>query len=91
MKRPNDVKMYKLYSRLSLDVFFEFWQSLSCPGDLKNSELFQYGEETMYAWMDGRLSEDITAEQRKIEEAELIIFQVRDHFISPASPVYVLT
>lgn len=32
----------------------------------------------MYAWMDGRLSEDIVAEQRKVEEAELIIFQVRD-------------
>ncbi|KAF0022315.1 hypothetical protein F2P81_025421 [Scophthalmus maximus] len=44
-------------------------------GDLKNSELFQYGEETMYAWMDGRLSDDIIAEQRKVEEAELIIFQ----------------
>ncbi|XP_061831128.1 NAD(P)H dehydrogenase [quinone] 1 [Nerophis lumbriciformis] len=44
-------------------------------GDLKNPELFQYGEETMHAWMEGRLSEDIMAEQRKVEEAELIIFQ----------------
>lgn len=44
-------------------------------GDLKNSELFQYGDETMHAWMEGRLSEDIVAEQRKVEEAELIIFQ----------------
>ncbi|XP_071346119.1 NAD(P)H dehydrogenase [quinone] 1 [Trachinotus anak] len=44
-------------------------------GDLKNSELFRYGEETMQAWMDGRLSDDIVAEQRKVEEAELIIFQ----------------
>ncbi|XP_028257725.1 NAD(P)H dehydrogenase [quinone] 1 isoform X2 [Parambassis ranga] len=44
-------------------------------GDLKNSELFQYGEETMHAWMEGRLSDDIVAEQRKVEEAELIIFQ----------------
>ncbi|KAM9408333.1 NAD(P)H dehydrogenase [quinone] 1 [Pholidichthys leucotaenia] len=44
-------------------------------GDLKNSELFQYGEETMHAWSEGRLSDDITAEQRKVEEAELIIFQ----------------
>lgn len=30
----------------------------------------------MHAWMEGRLSEDIVAEQRKVEEAELIIFQV---------------
>ncbi|XP_042268933.1 NAD(P)H dehydrogenase [quinone] 1 isoform X1 [Thunnus maccoyii] len=44
-------------------------------GDLKNPELFQYGDETMHAWMEGRLSDDIVAEQRKVEEAELIIFQ----------------
>lgn len=44
-------------------------------GDLKNSELFQYGEETMHAWMEGRLSEDIVTEQHKVKEAELIIFQ----------------
>ncbi|XP_069572065.1 NAD(P)H dehydrogenase [quinone] 1 [Brachyistius frenatus] len=44
-------------------------------GDLKNSELFQYGEETMHAWMEGRLGDDIVAEQRKVEEAELVIFQ----------------
>ncbi|XP_067351499.1 NAD(P)H dehydrogenase [quinone] 1 isoform X2 [Channa argus] len=44
-------------------------------GDLKNPELFQYGEETMHAWMEGRLSDDIVAEQRKLEQAELVIFQ----------------
>ncbi|XP_061622261.1 NAD(P)H dehydrogenase [quinone] 1-like isoform X1 [Phyllopteryx taeniolatus] len=44
-------------------------------GDLKNPELFQYGEETLHAWKEGRLSEDIVAEQRKVEKAELIIFQ----------------
>ncbi|XP_061622262.1 NAD(P)H dehydrogenase [quinone] 1-like isoform X2 [Phyllopteryx taeniolatus] len=43
--------------------------------DLKNPELFQYGEETLHAWKEGRLSEDIVAEQRKVEKAELIIFQ----------------
>lgn len=53
------------------------WPSVSCSGDLKNPELFQYGEETMHAWMEGRLSDDIVAEQRKVLEAELIIFQVR--------------
>ena len=52
---------------------------VSCPGELKNPELFQYGEETMHAWMDQRLSDDIMAEQHKLKEAELVIFQVRGH------------
>lgn len=46
-------------------------------GETKNPKLFQYGEETMHAWKEERLSPDIMAEQRKVEEAELIIFQVR--------------
>uniref|UniRef100_A0A3P8RL63 Ribosyldihydronicotinamide dehydrogenase [quinone] n=1 Tax=Amphiprion percula TaxID=161767 RepID=A0A3P8RL63_AMPPE len=44
-------------------------------GELKNLELFQYGDETMFAWMENRLSEDIIAEQQKVTEAELIVFQ----------------
>ncbi|XP_075901654.1 NAD(P)H dehydrogenase [quinone] 1 [Nelusetta ayraudi] len=44
-------------------------------GESKNTQLFQYGEETMHAWEEGRLSDDIVAEQRKVEAAELIIFQ----------------
>ncbi|XP_028812446.1 NAD(P)H dehydrogenase [quinone] 1 [Denticeps clupeoides] len=44
-------------------------------GDLKNPEHFDYGDETMAAWKEGRLSEDITAEQQKVKEADLIIFQ----------------
>lgn len=44
-------------------------------GTLKNSELFQYGEETMHAWIEGRLSEDIVIEQHKVEQADIIIFQ----------------
>ncbi|XP_034425468.1 NAD(P)H dehydrogenase [quinone] 1 isoform X2 [Hippoglossus hippoglossus] len=51
-------------------------------GDLKNCSLFQYGEETMHAWMEGRLSDDIVAEQRKVEEAELIIFQDKKAMLS---------
>ncbi|XP_029353898.1 NAD(P)H dehydrogenase [quinone] 1 isoform X2 [Echeneis naucrates] len=51
-------------------------------GDLKNPELFQYGDETMHAWMEGRLSDDIVAEQRKVEEAELIIFQFPMYWFS---------
>lgn len=57
--------------------------SLIFVGDLKNSDLFQYGNETMHAWKEGRLSDDITTEQRKVEEAELVIFQVRLLFCSP--------
>ncbi|XP_045076715.1 ribosyldihydronicotinamide dehydrogenase [quinone]-like, partial [Coregonus clupeaformis] len=38
-------------------------------------EHFKYGEETMEAWKEGRLSDDIIAEQRKVEAAELVIFQ----------------
>lgn len=30
----------------------------------------------MAAWQEGRLTKEITEEQRKVEEAELIIFQV---------------
>ncbi|CAF88692.1 unnamed protein product, partial [Tetraodon nigroviridis] len=48
-------------------------------GELKKPELFQYGDETMSAWKEDRLSNDIVAEQRKVEEADLIIFQVRGH------------
>ncbi|XP_028979414.1 NAD(P)H dehydrogenase [quinone] 1 isoform X2 [Esox lucius] len=44
-------------------------------GGVKNPEEFKYGEETMQAWMEGRLSDDIIAEHRKLEEAELVIFQ----------------
>ncbi|KAM9860485.1 NAD(P)H dehydrogenase [quinone] 1 isoform 2-T2 [Aulostomus maculatus] len=44
-------------------------------GELKNPKLFQYGEETMHAWMEKRLSEDIVAEQHKVEAADIIIFQ----------------
>lgn len=30
----------------------------------------------MAAWQDGRLSDDIAEEQHKLEQAELVIFQV---------------
>uniref|UniRef100_A0A8C6U460 Ribosyldihydronicotinamide dehydrogenase [quinone] n=1 Tax=Neogobius melanostomus TaxID=47308 RepID=A0A8C6U460_9GOBI len=44
-------------------------------GEVKNSEHFRYAEETKLAWDEGRLSADITEEQRKLQEADLIIFQ----------------
>ncbi|KAF7212209.1 NAD(P)H dehydrogenase [quinone] 1 [Nothobranchius furzeri] len=51
-------------------------------GDLKNPDKFQYGEETMLAWKDGRLSEDIRQEQDKVKQADLIIFQFPMYWFS---------
>ncbi|KAF7703336.1 NAD(P)H dehydrogenase [quinone] 1 isoform X2 [Silurus meridionalis] len=44
-------------------------------GKLKNPEHFLYNEETMVAWKEGRLSDDIKEEHRKLEQADLVIFQ----------------
>ncbi|XP_058478569.1 ribosyldihydronicotinamide dehydrogenase [quinone]-like [Solea solea] len=44
-------------------------------GDVKDTENFRYAEETKLAWEEGKLSADITEEQRKVTEADLIIFQ----------------
>ncbi|KAA8588064.1 hypothetical protein FQN60_001258, partial [Etheostoma spectabile] len=44
-------------------------------GEVKNGEHFCYAEETKLAWEEGKLSADITEEQRKLTQADLIIFQ----------------
>ncbi|XP_035193028.1 NAD(P)H dehydrogenase [quinone] 1 [Oxyura jamaicensis] len=44
-------------------------------GPPKNPEHFIYETEMGLAWKEGRLSSDIVAEQKKIEAADLIIFQ----------------
>lgn len=44
-------------------------------GDLKNPEHFIYNDEVMHAWKEGRLGDDVKEEQRKVEQADLIIFQ----------------
>ncbi|XP_053175984.1 NAD(P)H dehydrogenase [quinone] 1-like [Scomber japonicus] len=44
-------------------------------GEIKNAKHFRYAEETKLAWEAGKLSADITEEQRKLTEADLIIFQ----------------
>ncbi|XP_070694474.1 ribosyldihydronicotinamide dehydrogenase [quinone]-like [Pempheris klunzingeri] len=44
-------------------------------GEVKNADHFRYAEETKLAWEAGKLSADITEEQRKLTEADLIIFQ----------------
>ncbi|KAJ8335546.1 hypothetical protein SKAU_G00388880 [Synaphobranchus kaupii] len=51
-------------------------------GQLRSPEHFSYGDETMWAWQEGRLSDDITEEHRKVEEAELIIFQFPMYWFS---------
>ncbi|MEE6500309.1 hypothetical protein FKM82_003736 [Ascaphus truei] len=42
------------------------------PTDPSN---FKYGAETFLAWKEGCLAEDIVEEQRKLEAADLVIFQ----------------
>ena len=50
--------------------------SLAPPGEVKNQDHFRYPEETKLAWEEGKLSEDIVEEQRKLTQADLVIFQV---------------
>lgn len=45
-------------------------------GEVKNADHFCYSEETRMAWEAGKLSSDITEEQCKLTEADLVIFQV---------------
>ncbi|KAL1007766.1 hypothetical protein UPYG_G00091360 [Umbra pygmaea] len=51
-------------------------------GDLQNPDEFKYGDETLHAWREGRLTEDIVAEHQKVKEAELIIFQFPMYWFS---------
>jgi len=44
-------------------------------GPLKDPGTFQYSVESMLAYKEGRLSPDIVAEQKKLEAADLVIFQ----------------
>lgn len=55
--------------------FFSDMSFLSV-GDIQNADHFRYAEETKVAWEAGKLSDDITEEQRKLTQADLIIFQV---------------
>ncbi|XP_038576584.1 NAD(P)H dehydrogenase [quinone] 1-like [Micropterus salmoides] len=51
-------------------------------GEVKNADHFCYAEETKLAWEAGKLSADITEEQRKLTEADLIIFQFPMYWFS---------
>ncbi|XP_043937207.1 NAD(P)H dehydrogenase [quinone] 1-like [Protopterus annectens] len=44
-------------------------------GNPKNLNHFNYSSETMEAWKEGRLSEDIVEEQKKLLCADLVVFQ----------------
>ncbi|XP_077209403.1 ribosyldihydronicotinamide dehydrogenase [quinone] isoform X2 [Paroedura picta] len=44
-------------------------------GDLHNPKQFNYGAEAWEAYKNGQLSEDLVEEQRKVKEADLVIFQ----------------
>lgn len=46
------------------------------PGALCDPEHFNYGVAAHHAYKDGRLSCDIVAEQQKVREADLLLFQV---------------
>ncbi|KAM6976912.1 NAD(P)H dehydrogenase [quinone] 1 [Aplochiton taeniatus] len=51
-------------------------------GEVQNPKHFRYAEETMLAWQEGKLSADIIEEQRKITEADVIIFQFPMYWFS---------
>uniref|UniRef100_A0A6I8NR46 NAD(P)H dehydrogenase [quinone] 1 n=1 Tax=Ornithorhynchus anatinus TaxID=9258 RepID=A0A6I8NR46_ORNAN len=44
-------------------------------GKLKDPDNFQYPAESVLAYKEGRLTPDIVAEQKKLEAADLVIFQ----------------
>uniref|UniRef100_A0A8C3G3E7 Flavodoxin-like fold domain-containing protein n=1 Tax=Cyclopterus lumpus TaxID=8103 RepID=A0A8C3G3E7_CYCLU len=51
-------------------------------GDVKNADHFRYAEETKLAWEEEKLCADITEEQRKLTQADLIIFQDKKAMLS---------
>lgn len=57
-------------------LLFNFCSDFMFLGGVKNADHFCYAEETKLAWEAGKLSADITEEQRKLTQADLVIFQV---------------
>nr|XP_031314040.1 NAD(P)H dehydrogenase [quinone] 1 isoform X2 [Camelus dromedarius] len=51
-------------------------------GKLKDPGNFQYPAESVLAYKEGRLSPDIVAEQKKLEAADLVIFQNKKAVLS---------
>lgn len=48
----------------------------SSPGSLSHPEVFSYGVEVYEAYKKQSLTSDIVDEQKKVQEADLVIFQV---------------
>ncbi|MBN3315182.1 NQO1 dehydrogenase, partial [Atractosteus spatula] len=60
------------------DLYAMNFKATATPDDViepRDSENFQYGQETLLACQEGRLSGDILEEHRKVKAADLIIFQ----------------
>uniref|UniRef100_A0A7N4NFP3 NAD(P)H dehydrogenase [quinone] 1 n=1 Tax=Sarcophilus harrisii TaxID=9305 RepID=A0A7N4NFP3_SARHA len=51
-------------------------------GDLKDPDNFKYPVESVQAYKEGRLSSDIVAEQKKVKDADLVIFQNKKAMLS---------
>ncbi|KAG9461841.1 hypothetical protein GDO78_015584 [Eleutherodactylus coqui] len=49
-------------------------------GEPKEPNHFKYGAETLLAWKEGHLAKDIEEEQKKVEKADLVIFQFPLHW-----------
>lgn len=48
----------------------------SSPGALSNPKVFSYGVEAYEAYKKQSLTSDIVDEQKKVQDADLVIFQV---------------
>uniref|UniRef100_A0A8C7X3T2 Flavodoxin-like fold domain-containing protein n=1 Tax=Oryzias sinensis TaxID=183150 RepID=A0A8C7X3T2_9TELE len=67
------------------DLYAMNFKAAATAEDIKgmlDAEHFRYQEETRLAWEEGRLAEDITAEQTKLSEADLVIFQEKKAMLS---------
>ncbi|XP_039766587.1 ribosyldihydronicotinamide dehydrogenase [quinone] isoform X4 [Ornithorhynchus anatinus] len=51
-------------------------------GPLSNPESFNYGMEMHEAYRTGRLASDVVEEQKKVQEADLVIFQNKSALLS---------
>ncbi|TDH08254.1 hypothetical protein EPR50_G00095790 [Perca flavescens] len=59
----------------TVEVSDLFGKCFFSAGEVKNADHFRYAEETKLAWEEGKLCADITEEQRKLTQADLVIFQ----------------
>ncbi|XP_068117533.1 NAD(P)H dehydrogenase [quinone] 1-like isoform X2 [Hyperolius riggenbachi] len=64
---------------LESDLYAMKFNAVLSRGDItgkaKDPNHFKYGAEAQQAWQEGRLAKDIVAEQKKVEQADLVIFQ----------------